>query len=359
MQKTKPKFVFLYTELAGYFLSCINKLINTQDVDIYIIRWPINKEAPFDFSFHPLLNVKNRNDFSSRSEIFNYIIQINPDLIYVSGWNDKFYLHICRAFVHKIPVIVGIDNQWNASFKQILASTVGRFFIKKYFNHAWVPGNKQLIYAKKLGFHTANIHTGLYCADTDHFLSIYNHYSPQKHNKFPHKFIFVGRYLPFKGIFNLWQAFVELSEEINHDWELWCLGTGDSWNNKTIHPKIKHFGFVQPDKINNFIKETGVFILPSSFEPWGVVVHEFALSGYPLILTTQVGASEYFLKNNYNGLLLTDNSVANIKEALKTFIQSNDNTLIQMSIHSHNMALQYTTDNWTQTLINIYLNSKK
>ena len=359
MQKSKPRFVFLYTELAGYFLSCINELINSGKVEVYIIRWPLNKEAPFDFKFNPNITVKNRNVFTTKNDILDFIKNINPNLIYVSGWNDKFYLHICKSFVNKIPVIVGIDNQWNASFKQIIASILGRFFIKKHFNHAWVPGNQQHIYAKKLGFNISTIHTGLYCADTSYFSSIYNQYFPQKEKSFPHRFIYVGRYLPFKGIFQMWQAFIELSDEVDHDWELWCLGTGNSWDKKTEHPKIKHFGFVQPDKINDFIKDTGVFILPSSFEPWGVVVHEFALSGYPLILTSQVGSSEAFLKNNQNGFLLNNNSVSFLKSALRNIIESNDDKLIQMSILSHEIALNHSTVKWSQTLIDIYLNSKK
>lgn len=359
MQNNKPKFVFLYTELAGYFLSCINDLITYHNIQVFIIRWPLNKEAPFDFKFNPHLTVKNRNEFHCKQDMLQYITNIKPDLIYVSGWKDKFYLHVCRSFVNKIPVIVGIDNQWNSSFKQILASSVGRYFIKKHFSHAWVPGNKQYVYAKKLGFNTQHIYTGLYCADTNYFSSLYSRYFPQKEISFPHRFIYVGRYLPFKGIFTMWQAFTELSNEIDHDWELWCLGTGNSWDKKTEHPKIKHFGFVQPHKIIDFIKDTGVFVLPSSFEPWGVVVHEFAISGYPLILTDQVGASEAFLKNNCNGVLVINNSVASLKSAFKKIINSSNDKLIQMSKYSHQLAAQHNTAKWSQTLIQIYLNSKK
>ena len=46
----KKRIVFLYTEIATYFLACIEKLAQQPNVDITVIRWPLNKEAPFDFS---------------------------------------------------------------------------------------------------------------------------------------------------------------------------------------------------------------------------------------------------------------------------------------------------------------------
>ena len=45
------KFVFLYTEIAEYFLACCKEL--SKHGQIHIIRWPINKEAPFQFAGAP------------------------------------------------------------------------------------------------------------------------------------------------------------------------------------------------------------------------------------------------------------------------------------------------------------------
>ena len=57
------------------------------------------------------------------------------------------------------------------------------------------------------------------------------------------KILFVGRYIEIKGIKELWINFVEIIEEFNLDWELWCVGTGDLWDKRMIHSSIKHFGF--------------------------------------------------------------------------------------------------------------------
>lgn len=279
----KYKIVFLYTELASYFISCAQKLAETGKAEVYIIRWPLNKEAPFDFKFPDSVKVYTKTDYTPE-KLKELVDSIHPDFIYCSGWIDRSYRKICKKYVKKIPVVVGIDNQWDGSFKQQLAGFLNLIFIKPYYNAAWVPGNSQKKFALHLGFPEHKIKTGYYSADTDHFHKFYLQNRESKKNKFPKRFIYVGRYLSFKGIFEMWNAFIEVQNEEPNEWELWCLGTGADYDKRIEHPKIKHFGFVQPGEIEEHIKNSGVFILPSTFEPWGVVVHEFAASGFPIIV---------------------------------------------------------------------------
>ena len=56
----KKKIVFLYSELAGYFIACINELLKTPHIEIHIIHWEVNKEAPFNISFLPSVNLYPR-----------------------------------------------------------------------------------------------------------------------------------------------------------------------------------------------------------------------------------------------------------------------------------------------------------
>ncbi|HEY4797626.1 MAG TPA: glycosyltransferase, partial [Bacteroidia bacterium] len=173
----------------------------------------------------------------------------------------------------------------------------------------------------------------------------------EKKNKFPHVFIFVGRYYEFKGIKELWQSFIELQNESPNDWELWCLGTGDV--PPVIHPKIKHFGFVQSNDMVDVIRNGGVFILPSTFEPWGVVVHEFASAGFPLICSNEVGATELFLKENENGFLVPAGSIPKLKSAMKKMISLPDERLNLMGEKSVTLASQITPEKWADSLIKI------
>ncbi|MGZ4055324.1 MAG: glycosyltransferase family 4 protein [Bacteroidia bacterium] len=348
----KKKIVFLYTELASYFLACIEKLLQEPNIEVHIIRWPVNKEAPFTFSFSENIFIYDRKNFVSDSDIKKLLEQIGPDVIYSSGWVDKGYMLACKQYKKSgIPVIVGFDNQWTGSLKQQLARLISPFKILNHFSHCWVPGILQEEYALRLGFKKSNILNGFYCCDYDFFSKQYEANLDEKRKKFPKRFIFVGRYYDFKGITDLWQAFIQLQEEYPNDWELWCFGTGDLEPVK--HAKIKHFGFVQPSELSSYISQTGVFVLPSHFEPWGVVMHEFATAGFPLICTDKVGARTVFLENNFNGYIYKSGSISGLKKVLKQMIGLNDTELLQMGERSREKAKQITPEHWVKQLISV------
>ncbi len=352
----KKKVVFLYSELANYFLACIEKLIQIADVEVHIVRWPINKEAPFNFNFSKDLIIHDREQYSEYNKLQELINGINPSLIFCSGWVDKGYLKICRKFKKQIPVIVGIDNQWEASVRQFIATLISPFRILNHFTHCWVPGQLQYDYAKRLGFKTQNILTGFYSCDYDFFNQEYNLNKKQKADSFPHRFIFVGRYAESKGIQDLWSAFIEVQEEKETNWELWCLGTGDI--PPIEHPKVRHFGFIQPNQLNEYLKLAGVFVLPSHFEPWGVVVHEFASAGFPIICSDKVGAKVDFVQDNYNGYVYPSGNISELKNTLRNVMNKSNDELNLMGERSTVLAKKITPIVWSKKLLEVLNKSK-
>lgn len=342
------RFLFLYTEIAEYFLACCREL--SKHGEIHIIRWPVNKEAPFQFQIDEKLKLYSKSDYNFNG-LQKLVKEINPDVIVCSGWIDKDYLKIAKPYFKKIPTVMSCDTHWTGSFKQRLAMVISRFTLMRIFSHAWVPGHIQKQYVLNLGFKEQNIQTGFYSCDFKHFAKIYESQKTLKEQKFPKRFLYVGRYYEFKGIRELWQAFIELQQEETNEWELWCLGVGDI--EPVQHPKIKHFGFVQPKDLETYTSQTGVFILPSRFEPWGVVVHEFAASGFPLLLSNAVGAKEQFLENDKNGFSFNPNDVASIKTAMKTIIAKSDAELIEMGKQSHLKAQSITPEKWVKNLLKL------
>ncbi|MDP2388408.1 MAG: glycosyltransferase [Bacteroidota bacterium] len=345
--------LFLYTEIATYFTACCDEL--QKSAKVHVVRYPVNKEAPFTFE-----NSTNSVKYYERKELDleglkKLVSTIKPDAIFCSGWIDKDYLKICSLYKNKIPTVLCMDTKWKGTIKQRIATFVSPFVLKSNFSHAWVPGEQQKNYAKKLGFKDHEISLGYYCADTTFFSNLFALYKEKKSSNFPKRFLYVGRYYDFKGITDIWTAFIALQSELPNDWELWCLGTGDI--EPINHPKIKHFGFVQPTDLGKYIAETGVFILPSRFEPWAVVVHEYAAAGFPMILSSEVGAADVFLKENENGFLFKAANITDLKEKLKSIITLSDESLNLMSKKSVELAGALTTEKWAHTALTIINNA--
>jgi len=353
--QSKPRLLFLYTELAGYFIACIKKLSELYDVEIYIVYWPVNKEAPFQFNFNGNINFIEKNKFS-KQELHKKIESISPDFIYCSGWIDKNYLSIAKSFRKKIPLVIGLDNPWQGSLKQYLACLISRFTIKQIFTNCWVPGKKQKRYAHNLGFSTGEILMNYYSADVDFFMSMGDKYLQTKKNNYPHVLIYVGRYYKFKGINDLCDSFISWQKEIPNDWELWCVGTGTE--TPVTHPQIKHLGFIQPENFAAIIENGGIFILPSHFEPWGVVLHEFASASFPLIASAAVGASEAFIKEGENGFIFDSGDKEGLKILLKRITSQTNEDLLKMGAISRELAFTITPTIWAETLMSILATKK-
>ena len=336
----RRKLLVLYTELAGYFLTCLRALPDDA-IELHIVRWPVNREAPFAFDFWPGVTIYDRHAFDDWA-LLELARQIAPDAVLCSGWRDRGYLRVCRA-LHKTAIcILTLDNHWQGTLRQRLACVLSRFTLTRTFAFAWVPGAPQQRYAQKLGFPEHRIRTGFYSADTGAFV-------PPARAGFPHRFLYVGRNVAAKGVADLWEAFRRLSDAAPHDWELWCIGTGDIA--PAEHPRIRHFGFLQPAEMSRIVAETGVFVLPSRAEAWGVVLHEFAAAGFPLVCSDCVGAAAQFVEEGVNGWTFPAGDVEALERTLRRAISTSDEQLAIMGHHSAKRGRMLTPQTWAATLL--------
>jgi glycosyltransferase involved in cell wall biosynthesis len=349
------KFLILYTELAPYFLACVDRLVKDHDVEVHIVRWPVHKEAPFELDFGDRVKVSERDELDDRA-LLKLAESIAPDIVFASGWVDKGYLKVCRAIRAKgKPAVMCSDTAWRGDARQVAACIAARLWIKRTFSHAWVTGNSQAIYARKLGFADTNVKTGFYSADVDRFAPLFERFQPMKQQQFPHRFLCVARYIPTKGHQLLCDAFAELCEANEAgDWELWIAGAGELLeqvknSSSGRHPRIKHLGFVQADAMPELIAQCGVFVLPSTFEPWGVVVHEHACAGFPLLLSDAVGAAERFLVEGGNGHRFIAVDKDSLKNAMRVMIHCSDDELRARGEKSHVLGAKWGPREWAAT----------
>lgn len=342
------KILILYSELAEYTISCLKALKQKPEVELMLVHWPLNPEAPFKFDLSFCDRVISR-ELISDQDLLTQATSFAPDLVLSSGWMDKGYLAVCQKQRRNAVTVLSMDNHWNGTVKQHMARLVSAFTIKRAFSHAFVPGQVQKEYALKLGFESKRIKTGFYSADVEKFQTYYEELQRSK-STFPKRFLYLGRYVRHKGIFDLWEAFIRLQSK-KDDWELWCVGTGEEFENRVEHPKIKHFGFVQPSELLPILKETSVYILPSHFEPWGVSVQEMAIAGFPLLLSDEIGSKEAFLHEGENGYVFKSGSAEQIFEAMNKITELSEQGILSMSKKSHDLGVVNTPENWANTLL--------
>ena len=269
------RIVYLYSEVMPYAISVMRAVVSGYDVIIDCIYWDNNKKTPFVPADEQGITFHKRSAFNSGT-ITSFIAGRNPRIIYVSGRMDQLYLNAALLFKNTCHVVTGSDNQWKGTRKQVLASMLSHIIYKKYFEYFWVPGRRQYEYARRMGYANNNIIPNLLTGDTRIFNEAYIANQEKKQKEWPHNMLYAGRFAPVKGLDILISAFTEAKNELRSDWTLTLIGAGDMPLPET--PEIKVRPFMDSVALAECCKDFGAFCLPSISEPWGVVVHEFAMA---------------------------------------------------------------------------------
>lgn len=351
----KFRILILYAEVMGYVLEAINYYQSKyEDTDILIIELDKKKLTPFKFNSINIQYVP-KSQFSSYLDFLNFCKLFNPTLMLVSGRRmDPFYYRSSKYFKSKGVYTVTLqDTQYENSFRQLIISIFSRFLYKNAFCGFWGSGFQQSAFAFRLGFTFSEIYDGFYVADETTFKNIYN-FKPYRISK---TFIYVGRLSQEKNIQKLIDAIDILNLKTCQNNELIIVGDGPLRNSLRFNDNVKLLGFKNASEILDISKEADAFCLPSNYEPWGVVVHEFAQMGFPLLCSNKCGAISSFLIDGYNGFVFDQSSIDSIFEALLKFVSLSDKSIIEMGSNSLTLSKKYTYDSWSATLRSLVFKS--
>jgi glycosyltransferase involved in cell wall biosynthesis len=122
----------------------------------------------------------------------------------------------------------------------------------------------------------------------------------------PCRLLQVGSLIPRKGADLLMQA-VALARETRPDIEITFVGAGDHEDTRRqaaqlgIADAVRILPFLQPEQLSDVYAESDAFVLASRFDSYGVVTHEAAAFGLPLVVSKFAGSSLTLVEEGVNG----------------------------------------------------------
>lgn len=331
------KILLLWSPLADYSVACLRTLATTKDVELTLIYQAGEKDAPydqFDLSF-----CKKAIPYAKEKEgeLFGLCASLAPDVIIMSSWNYSFYMSVAKA-CRKLGtyVVSTFDGQWAETLKQRIGILSSPFFLKPCIDNFFVPGDRQANFARKLGY--KNPFMGYYSANTSRFKEVLPKTGPKK-------FVFVGRLVPVKGIEFLMSAYKKYRKAVKDPWDLMICGKGELQHLVENQEGVEIHGFTQPSELPERLAEARCLILPSLFEPWGLVVHEAALAGLAIISSYMSGASTFYVRDGQNGYIINPDEPSLLR-AMILMSESSDEKLEEMSSISRALGMLWTTEKW-------------
>ena len=228
--------------------------------------------------------------------------------------------------------------------KKILGVLTRRIYLRPYFDAAFLPGERQRSFARKLGFRRNSVFEGFYSCDTTLFSTAAGVSDTRSRS-----FLYSGRLVEDEGLLDLAEAYASYREQVSDPWPLVIAGAGPLDGHLSALAGVEIRGFLQPDALASLMRQSSFLVLPSHYEPWGVVVHEAAATGLGVIASSAVGAADLFVRHGGNGWIAAARRFA-LGTALLWAHQTTPEKAAQIQDESELLALQRQPSDWLRAI---------
>lgn len=353
VHSSKPRILILYAEVMDYLLAGIQQY-KSDFPESEILLFELDRKKLTPFTFRPEgFAYEKKSDYSSFSDFYARCTSFKPDIVLVSGRMDEHYLKVAKKFKKDGVYTVTLqDTQFEQSLRQKIIRTFSTVLYRQYFRGFWGAGSPQTAFGYSLGFNSMDIFEGIYTANKDIFNVKRNFSNSNDKSK---RILFVGRFSKEKNIKRLIAAFISVNEDLGNNHELLLIGDGPLRDSIKDDKKIKILPFEKGQELAIISKSVDIFCLPSLYEPWGLVIHEFALAGLPLLLSQKCGAKTKFLIEGFNGLSFDPYDLDSFKTSMKKLLLLDKPTLVKMGVNSNYLGLKYSPKDWAMTLNSLIL----
>lgn len=279
--------------LYGYGSEAVNKQLSDRD------------SIPFDFYFINNGNTNCRNRLVTFIRLWQHMRSIKAKKVLYSGWLTPEYNLFAFISPRKRNIIINESPIWLISVKGIYGLI--KLSIIQRMSRALPSGTPHLDFFKKIGFKGKTEITG-----SVGIISKKSHLLKPTTEKRDLKYLCVARLIDCKNL-----SF--LIEQFNmNGLPLTIVGQGEleAELKAMAKPNISFAGFIDNDRLGEIYQSHDVFILPSTYEAWGLVVEEALYWGLPVIVSNRVGSGPDMVSNLHTGVIFDVERPESFTEAI-------------------------------------------
>lgn len=338
----RRRLVVLTEIISPYRIPLFNELAQRPEVDLHVIflaetdpglrQWHVYKEE-IRFSYTVLPSW--RMNFAGRGLLLNRglaraLRHANPEAILCGGYNYvASWQALLWARTHNVPLLLWSESHAHESRRpRALIEFVKDEFLQRCAGFV-VPGAMARDYLLGRGCRADTIFTAPNAVDNALFSgtaagAIRNETELRRELSLPRNyFLFVGRLVQEKGVFELLHAYAKLGDSQRQEFGLVFAGDGacraalESEAARVSPGSIRFAGFVHREQLAVYYALAEFLILPTYSDTWGLVVNEGMACGLPVIVTTAAGCAGELVKDDWNGFVIPPKDADALAAALR------------------------------------------
>ena len=337
----RRRLVVITEIIAPYRIPVFNALAKLSDVDLHVVflsetdtslrQWSVYKEE-IQFSYEVLPAWRTRlgkHNFLLNRGAGRSLSNCDPDVVVCGGYS---YLASWQALAwakwHRVPFVLWTESTGRDERRALPPVEIAKRSFISACDGFLVPGKASLNYLISLGASADRVFVAPNAVDVRRFTLgaerakndaaaiLKNFQLP------PRFFLFVGRLVPSKGIFDLFDAYSQLPQDLRREVGLVYVGDGVAYGElerraASLTPgTIRVVGFTQRDELANFYALADALVLPTHSDTWGLVVNEAMACGLPIIVTDVAGCVEDLVHDNENGFVVPPHSIIALTKAM-------------------------------------------
>lgn len=335
------RLVVITEIIAPYRIPVFNSLAHETGIELHVIflaetdptqrQWLVHKEE-IQFSFEILPSWRRR--IHGHNLLLNWGMDSalrlgSADAIVCGGYNYLASWEALRwARRNRVPFLLWVES----TARDLRSGSIFLESLKKRFVEQCdgfvAAGKSSFEYLNSYGVQNDAIFIAPNAVDTDFF----KHAAEQARCKesenrrrlhLPNRyFLFVGRLVKEKGIFDLLEAYAMLAPELREQMSLVLVGDGIARTElekrgAAIKPGLVQVAeFLQREALAAFYALAETFVFPTYSDPWGLVVNEAMACGLPVICSGAAGCAAD-LVDRRNGRVVSAGAISELASALE------------------------------------------
>lgn len=364
-----PYAVDLFNGIGEMFdLTVIYERENASNRDI---RW-VNKDKR-NYKEIFLNGISVGVEASLSISILKYIKQNIYDLIIISNYSSPTAIIAIEYFrIRKVPFYIHADGGIIAEDSKL------KYKIKKHLLGSaegyFSSGEKTNEYFRLYGKDNARIYYYPFTSVRDE--DILKNTITQEQKKIIRKelglkkdtidkklIISVGSVIYRKG----YDILIDAAKELDDDIQIIIIGGQPNKEiqeqiNKNGEKKIQFINFVNHDKISSYLQASDLFVFPTRYDVWGLVVNEAMAAGLPVITTNMCVSGLELIEDGRNGYIVEANNSNKLAQAIRRFFELDNEKREDFSKKALDKIKSYSLENMIKVYcenIDMILNYKK
>ena len=327
-------------EARGFFKEVYTAQLGVSD---RLYKWTSGNDPILHLSQKPV----EAFDLINRIKNFVSILKNKKiNVVVLAGYGKLEYILFIIISQSLGKKVILFAESWYGT--NTLKNLIKGLFLKKTVNGLFVSGIRAMTHFKNsLGLKKMRMMMGYSTVDNDHF-SVQNDFRSNI-------ILCVARYSAEKNLFMLIKAFRR--SKLFHSHILMLLGDGPlkdqlreeigEYSDKIILCDWKAY-----HELPACYASSKCLVLPSLFEPWGLVVNEAMAAGLPVIASNQCGCVEDLLQEGF-GLTFDAHSEQDLISCLNELSRWQDKEFLHQSSLGKSTIKKFSLDSWSESLIKL------